>query len=291
MSKINPFISSILKEIHDNIYLNIQKETVDVFLCGGADKKRHIRDQVRDNLSKNKRIRVLYPEDLFLEILARNKSSDLLSLENFLANNSDFICIICESPGSFVELGAFTNHSEIKKKLVVVVNSEFKRAKSFIMMGPIKLIQRMGKNRVFFKEKDKVLELSAKLGKHFSSSIHSIKKQKDISSLIGLNYFIPIVLYFFKSIYVSDLKSMIKSLYIELGHNTDNLDINYISSLKLNFKENNIKKVSLNNKQAYELTDIGYNTLLTVFNNADIINTSKTLDRIRFRILNNNFYK
>ncbi len=153
--EIDSFKSSVIKEIHDKVYLKVRKETVDVFLCGGADKKKHIRDEVRNNLIKNNKIRVLYPEDLFLDILARNKSSDLLSLENFLADNSDYICIICESPGSFVELGAFTNHPNIREKLIAVVNLEFKRARSFIMLGPIKMIQKMGKDRVFLKKKRK----------------------------------------------------------------------------------------------------------------------------------------
>lgn len=42
-----------------------------------------------------------------MDILNKDKKMDLLSLENFVAENSDIICVMPESPGSLVELGAF----------------------------------------------------------------------------------------------------------------------------------------------------------------------------------------
>lgn len=44
--------------------------------------------------------------------MLNRKKYDLLTLEKFLASNSDIILIVCESPGSFTELGAFVNNSE-----------------------------------------------------------------------------------------------------------------------------------------------------------------------------------
>ncbi|WP_346896728.1 hypothetical protein [Clostridium sp. UBA7503] len=100
------YLDSIDK-IYTDIYNKINREYIDVFLCGGVStNESYLRDWVRIEFEKNK-IRALYPEDLFMDILNRDKKMDLLSLEDFLAENSDIICVMPESPGSLVELGAF----------------------------------------------------------------------------------------------------------------------------------------------------------------------------------------
>ena len=64
-----------------------------------------------------------------MEILNKDKESDLLSLEKFLADNCDIICIICESAGSLVELGAFTNNDATVGKVIAVIEEKRKKIK------------------------------------------------------------------------------------------------------------------------------------------------------------------
>ena len=61
---------------------------------------------------------------MFMELLSRKKY-DLFTLENFLAENSDLIMIVCESPGSFTELGAFTSNEKTLRKLVVLIQKKY----------------------------------------------------------------------------------------------------------------------------------------------------------------------
>ena len=106
-------IQEILKTIYENIYLKFENKFIYVFLCGGSCKEnsKEIRNDISDLLLKNENISVLYPEDVFFEKNEKKlfPDKDLLELETVLANNSDIVCIICESYGSASELGAFTN--------------------------------------------------------------------------------------------------------------------------------------------------------------------------------------
>ena len=89
-------MDKICLEIYEKIFSNIQQGNIDVFLCGRAtdSEKPSYRDKIRDILKDDKSISILYPEDLFTEMLNKKKY-DLLTLEKFLANNSDLIVIVC----------------------------------------------------------------------------------------------------------------------------------------------------------------------------------------------------
>ena len=66
----------IIQRIYEKIYKQFNTGVIDVFLCGGTDKI-SIRNTLRLYLLKNKGRRVLYPEDLFLELLNINKEYNL----------------------------------------------------------------------------------------------------------------------------------------------------------------------------------------------------------------------
>ena len=89
----------IVNEIYNEIFCNIQHGNIDLFLCGAASTKektsysRYYQGKLEDNAN----LSILYPEDMFMEMLNRKKY-DLLTLEKFLASNSDIILIVCESP-------------------------------------------------------------------------------------------------------------------------------------------------------------------------------------------------
>ena len=63
----------LFSEIYYSVFSKIKNGNVDLFLCGGASTKRKksYRDMFNEELIKYNRISVLYPEDLFLEILNR----------------------------------------------------------------------------------------------------------------------------------------------------------------------------------------------------------------------------
>ncbi|MED2123991.1 retron St85 family effector protein [Bacillus thuringiensis] len=285
-----------LLKIHDDIYIKINEFYVDIFLCGGASSPKNIslRDKVRDSMKKKRNIRIMYPEDLFVELLNKNKEHDLLSLEKFLANNCDIICIICESGGSLVELGAFTNNEETFDKVVAVIEEKKKRERSFIMLGPIKMIEKKNKKHVIFYKKEKIDELNMELAKIFGQRNKNVRKNsspsKPLNSMIGSYYFIPLLLFFYKNLTYKDLINFMKFLYKEKKHEIREFDTIFNSSLKLLFKDKTIVKNLVNNQHVYMLTHKGYKNMDNIIRN---LNTSTKLflcDQIRFGIMKEKYY-
>ena len=70
-----------LLNIYEKIYKDVSAKhsaaSFFVFLCGGADKN-NIRNRVRTYLEKE-RFQVLYPEDLFMDMLNRDKEQLICS--------------------------------------------------------------------------------------------------------------------------------------------------------------------------------------------------------------------
>lgn len=65
---------------------------------------------------------------------------DTMTFEELLAELSDEIIIIVESPGTVCELGAFSCGTDFIKKLTVINNKQYEHNNSFINNGPIKKI-------------------------------------------------------------------------------------------------------------------------------------------------------
>ena len=75
---------------------------------------------------------------------------DLLTFEDFLAEVSDSIILLVESPGSFCELGAFSySHRLFTEKLMIIIDEKYKNDKSFIMSGPVAKAKKEGAKVVF----------------------------------------------------------------------------------------------------------------------------------------------
>ncbi|MFQ8630509.1 MAG: retron St85 family effector protein [Intestinibacter bartlettii] len=278
------YINSI-KRIYHEVYKNINQEYITVFLCGGAStNSKCIRDIVRKKLEK-KKIRVLYPEDLFMDLLTKNKSMDLLSLENFLAQNSDIICIIPESPGSFVELGAFSNNKNTLEKLFVVINQVYKNEKSFIMTGPIKYITKNnGKNRVIYFNDKEIDDLVRKISIKFKIYSHGMEnKIMDLDSIIGQYYFIQLVIYFVKDITNEHLNKIVKLLYLDNNYDEDRFDMTFQSALKFLYKERHIQKNII--KKELSLTYKGNLYVEKIIYNLKVKNQTKLYDSIRYGII------
>jgi hypothetical protein len=292
------FHNNILLKIHDEIYIKMNQNYIDVFLCGGASskKKTSVRDKIREGLKKFENIRVLYPEDLFIEMLSsKNQEYDLLSLERFLADNCDIICIVCESPGSLVELGAFTNNDNTVNKVIALIEEKRKRQKSFIMLGPVKILRHISKERVIFYNEE--LEgINEKLRKTFekkliqSKDIH-LGTYKPINSLLGLYYFIPLIIYFFKKIEMDVLKASLKTLFTEKGYETEDFDTLFRPSLKLLYKDKFISKNIVDDKIVYILTEKGNKMVNNLLSKTDIKEKNTLYDRIRFGIIRNDYYR
>lgn len=289
-------ISNIVGEIYNEIFCNIRHGNIDLFLCGAASSRDRTsyRDMLRKELEKNENISILYPEDMFMEILNRKKY-DLLTLEKFLASNSDVIFIVCESPGSFTELGAFVNNSETVEKVVILLQTKYKNEKSFITQGPVEYVKKKNKENVIYFN-NQIEEVVHKIEKYLRrrfrySNYKGIKNTlKDLNLISGQYYFIALLLYFFQELSGRDLIAFVKIIYIE-KYGSNDFEIINSSALKRLFKEGLIKKEESSEKGSlYMLTDKGYDFAKKLLSYVSLEDRTKKIDNIRLNIMYSQYY-
>ncbi len=287
--------SNIVDEIYKKIFCNIKNGNLDLFLCGAASVKGKIsyRDSLRKKLEDNLKLSILYPEDMFMELLNRKKY-DLLTLEKFLANNSDVIVIVCESPGSFTELGAFVNNNDTLEKVVVLLQTKYKNAKSFIRQGPVEYVRTKNKNNVIYFNNN-VDEAAEKVQKYIKARFGYLYRKggkgvfKDLNLISGQYHFIIIMLYFYKKVSVKELVQEIRRLYLAKC-NKDEFEIIYSSAVKRLFKEGMIKKEEAKDEYVYTLTDKGYHFANAHLRYVSFRDRNRNINKIRMQIMYSQYY-
>lgn len=124
-----------------------------VFLCGAAyepDMYNVSNRGVIDRYIKGKtdNIFIVLSEKLWEDSFDSN--IDLLTFEDFLAEVSDCIILLVESPGSFCELGAFAYADKLfSDKLILVIDKNYENDKSFIITGPTAKARKDGSSVVY----------------------------------------------------------------------------------------------------------------------------------------------
>lgn len=111
-----------------------------LFLCGGADSYR--RDVLRNYLRKHHPKLMLFYAERVWEHIADRSGDGALKMESDLAALAELVLIIVESPGTFAELGAFSLVEPLRKKLLPIVDVQFKSQISFLSTGPLRWIDR-----------------------------------------------------------------------------------------------------------------------------------------------------
>jgi len=183
----------IAKKIRDDIYKPAYSFKTTVFLCGAdINQKEKIRYKIAEALKGEFWYDIIYPEDIFDELLYSSKTKDLLSLEGLLADSVDAIVIIPESPGSFAELGAFANDENLRNKLICVVDEKYKKDKNFINQGPLKLIKKTNSFGLVFINPEEVSSEIGKLTYSLNKMKKSGSKKGDKLSLLQIeNFLLP----------------------------------------------------------------------------------------------------
>jgi len=109
-----------------------------IFLCGGKNSQR--RDHIAGYLRKHyPDILFFYAEEAWLSIASQTRLN-ALQMEERLASLADMVLIIVESPGTFAELGAFSLSPNLRKKLVLILDRQYKSEASFINTGPVRWV-------------------------------------------------------------------------------------------------------------------------------------------------------
>lgn len=277
-----------LKEIYDNVFCKTYSESYYVFLCGGAGPD-CIRNLVRNILEKQG-YQILYPEDLFVDVIYQDKKADLLDYENLLADNADIVCVICESPGSFAELGAFVQSDKINKRLVVAINSRYKRNKSFIVLGSVRHLKKVNeKSVVSYNPKD-----LTDLGKELRASFNNIRKKwpcthdnLSFDKLSAYIAYLPVVLYFFKNMTRRVLFKELKLFLKEKNILPKNYNVLFNAALKYLIKTRMIAMTvdAITKEDELTLTRIGNQKTKEALSKSVVEYPNMLHDKIRCGIL------
>lgn len=284
--------TEVLNYIYTNLFKKMQQDIIDIFLCGGASTKNYLstRDKLRKEFESINGFRILYPENLFMDLLNLNKDKNLLTLEQILAQNCDCICIVCESVGSFVELGAFTNNDNTFPKVIALVKTKYKNEHSFLMLGPIKYIQSKNKSNVVFFNSD--------LSKAKRQLVPAIRKMnylnnaKDLDTIVGLHYFILLSLNFIRTFRMNILVDGLKEVSRKNGFNFVNaeFDIIFRAAMKLLYNEKAVERFSDNNIEYYRITQKGIGICDKMISQVNIVDKYYLCDKIRLQFLKKVYY-
>lgn len=293
---------TIAKKIQEDIFRPALSFKTSIFLCGAdLSKKTSTRSKISEVMKSSFNYSVyydlIYPEDLFEELLYNSNSPDLLSLENLLADSVDAVIMIPESPGSFTELGAFASNPKLRTKLICVIDIKYKKAKSFINQGPLKLVKQANKSNIVYANLDEIGKSPVskiKLFSNFASDpeidkiVTAIKKLKrestkrgDKITLLQLDKFLLPAIYLMEPVTKSILIDIVESSIENLEYAKSST----ITALTMLSKRRFIELTH----EGYKLTRLGTDELLS-FNkkNTRYKEQQRTvaIDNLRLEILN-----
>ncbi len=281
------YVESTLKELYSELYLKISNHNIHCFLCGAKkqpDDSNSNRGRIKKVLEENYNYKILYAEDLFKNLVHNRSNNNYLDLENILANDSDVVIIVLESVGAFVELGAFVNRTELRDKLIVLMEIKYKNDESFLNQGPIKLLKSNKKNSVLYysdiNDTDTILKLKNVI-KEFTRDPLISKHSNDLTSIITLYYFLQ---YYFGVFSPVEFKEVLYHVQSIIGETYTDLDDRIKSALYLLYNDGLVKKEK---ERFYVLTQNGYNKLKEIIMNNKFRFKDKCLpDKLRLSILN-----
>ncbi len=272
-------LKDIVKVIKGSIFVPLTAKKTTIFLCGGAiNNEDNGRSKMASIFSEYSKYELLYPEDIFDDLLAGPGQHSLLHLENILANCVDAIVLLPESPGSFAEIGAFSNNPRLAQKLIVLSDKNYKSKKSFINYGPYRLIKESKTGAVFhinYKDLDDDV-LGKKLYRNINSKISKIKKahpvQKDVTNILEIEHFILPCIYLIDD---SNFLTLTKLVAFAAGEDSKFCEIAVKSSLGRLAAKRFLSRTS----DGYNVTPEGARYVRNTFNNT-------ALDKVRLEVLN-----
>lgn len=126
-----------------------------VLLCGGQVKeKEHPSDptppihSLRHAITRTTTSFEIFRPEEITNWQADGVYKNLVDFENDLAGICSIVVIILESPGAIAELGAFSQLSDITKKLIVINADQFIDDDSFIELGILRYIREIDNRKV-----------------------------------------------------------------------------------------------------------------------------------------------
>lgn len=260
--KFPRYYLKLIEDIYNQLYEKLYDDKIHCFLCGSNNMT--FRNKLTFKL-ENKDIKAIYAENLFSALVHNQSKENHLDLEDILASNVELILIILEGPGALVELGMFCKDKNHLKKLMVLMDAEYRDQESFINYGPIKKLKELDNiNRVFYYNTEETGEkqLNAYQERKLSKSLNIYKDrdlnitEKQVLDIISMYYFLKVVLFIINPADKAEISNLLK--YISTSQKMDikdeEIELNIDSVLYWLQKEDYINKVD---DTKYKLTKKG----------------------------------
>lgn len=127
--------------------LRVERPDPFIFFCGGVVHLgdlpapfRSLRDYIHRRPLKLKH-RIVLAESA-VKLFQESQYNDLITFEAHIAQISELVLLVCESPGSLAELGAFCLKDAIVERIYVIIQEQHAEADSFVRLGPLRVIER-----------------------------------------------------------------------------------------------------------------------------------------------------
>jgi len=168
-------------------YLSKTADSKLVFVCG-ANHLNSKRTQFLSYAYRHFTNFHFFKAENFFECLENVDSADLITLENTLGHYSDCILVILESNSAFAELGAFANHEQLRKVLLVINDINFQNEPSYINHGPLKIVD---KYSIFKPSVFADFDVFARVMSQIENKLNEIKRVNSIKlgKALDVNYF------------------------------------------------------------------------------------------------------
>lgn len=241
-----------------------------ILLCGGQENhKSEEYLSLRDSIIKNN-------TKLYFEIPENIKQwqndsifRDLVEFETELAAICTMVVLIIESEGSIAELGAFSQFTELRQKMLIIRPYEYSKENSFINLGILRFIERENKNSVrtydwsinkpseIDKETifDSLSDISTALEEYVGDRNFNHESQSHVTILIYE------LINLFTALSLTEIITYLKSFNIEINHKKLKMKLFLLEEFQLVTKEEygDSKFYLLGNKEFFRMSyhDVG----------------------------------
>lgn len=276
---------SIVRKIYSQLYKKDVDYSLNIFLCGAdtgkTDSFRHL---LNIEFQKYAKFNVVYPEFIFATLL-NQKESNLLELEDELANYVDLIIIPLEGQGTLAEIGAFAVNKKLLPKIIAINDIRYKNVKSFINLGPIDLIKKTNSSNLFYFTKGEEKDILEDLVDSISSKRFPKKDSYDLVNIFNLSRYLFYLIAIFQPLTKKQMFERLNELTEEIKN--AKIKLKYIdASIQILVQKNRIEKdIDSNFKEIYSLSKEGHNYVYEeLLPKLEIV---KEFSDIRLKILNN----
>lgn len=283
----NIFDGEAIHSIYEDIYLKQPDFSINVFLCGAETKAtKSIRTILGEEIDKNSRFNVVYPEWLFSSIVGK---LNLLDLEQQLADTVDIIILPIEGLGAIAELGSFATKKELINKIIVINDAKYALSRSFINIGPIALIKKEKKSNLILINRDDNGEIIDK-EEFVNKILNKLKKvpgsdKTSLTNLFNLSRFLLFLIGIYQPINLNDIVKLLGSF----GEGK-RVDIELLKpALDILFKKHMIIQELKDDKYVFKLSNEGH--LLIHENILPKLGVVRKYSRIRAHRINSYYRK